>query len=532
MSLPPLDIAVIAAYFLLVTLIGLLSARKAVSQKEFYVGGRRFGKLLTIMTSFGVGTSNTHPLLVAGAAYTHGLSGIWYSWLYMLYMPLQWILEPLIRRLRLYTTADFFDLRYSKGLGLFFSLSSLLNCAVMIGTILLGIGQFVEGVTQGALNKDVVILLAGGLMIVYGTAGGLIAAAWADVLQGFLIIVLSFMLLPPLFAEVGGLSGLHQALPAEAFSLAWPAEADPARNIGLFAIFMLSVNGMLGVLIEPQSQTKQAARNEWTLRLGVQIGTFMKRICTLAWALVGLCAVVVWPGLTEPETAFGLAARAYLPAGLTGLMVAAMLAAGMSTTSAIMVAGSAIFSRNLYARHVYLAGSDSHYLRVARATGVLLVIAGLATAFWLGTVTHAVEFWWKITAFIGPTFLLGMFLRRGNSWGAWACMIASTLVWLLTEHNMIVPASDYRWDTVWYQAALYLPAGIAAYIIVSFMSAPENQAKLDRFFARLNTPVGEEQVLIAAGLEPHSEEILSDQAGQARPGGERAQLSSTKGGSE
>lgn len=517
MNLPLLDVVVILLYFVVVTAIGLLSVKRVATQKEFYVGGRRFGKLLMIMTSFGVGTSNTHPLLVAGAAYSFGLAGIWYSWLYMLYMPFQWILEPLIRRLRLYTTADFFDLRYSKGLGLFFSLSSLLNCAVMIGTILIGIGQIVEGVSQGAASKDIVILLAGGAMIVYGTAGGLVAAAWTDVLQGVLIIVLSFMLLPPLFSAVGGLAGLHQSLPSQAFSLTWPASADPAKSIGLFAIFMLFVNGVCGALIEPQSQTKQAARNEWTLRLGVVVGTFLKRICTVAWALVGLCAAVLWPGLQEPEMSFGLATRAYLPDGLTGLMLASMLAAGMSTTSAIMVAGSAIFSRNLYARHLRPTSSDAHYLLVARITGALLVGTGLGMAFWLQTVTAAVEFWWKVTAFIGPTFLLGMFLRRGNGWGAWACMITSALVWLLTEHNVIVPAADLRWDTVWYQAALYLPTGIVAYILFSYITPPEDPAKLDRFFARLNTPVGEEHILIAAGLEPHSEEILADGTERKQP---------------
>lgn len=334
------------------------------------------------------------------------------------------------------------------------------------------------------------------------------AAAWTDVLQGILIIVLSFMLLPPLFREVGGLAGLHEALPAQAFSLAWPAGDDAARSIGLFAIFMLFVNGMLGALIEPQSQTKQAANDEWTLRLGVQIGTIMKRICTVAWALVGLCAAAIWPNLQNPEMAFGLATRSYLPDGLTGLMLASMMAAGMSTTDAIMVSGAAIFSRNLYARHVCRTGSDEHYLRAARLTGVFLVCAGLGAAFWLGTVTKAIEFWWKITAFIGPTFLLGMFLRRGNSWGAWACVVTSALVWWLTEHDAIVSASDHRWDTVWYQASLYLPAGIAAYIIVSYMTPPEDEAKLNRFFARLNTPVGQEEVLIAAGMEPNSEEIL------------------------
>jgi Na+/proline symporter len=507
-GLPLIDIAVMAVYFGLVIAIGVASSRRVATQRDFYVGGRRFGKFLTIMTSFGVGTSNTHPILVAGAVYTYGMPGIWYSWLYMLFMPAQWILEPLIRRLRIYTTADFFDLRYSKGLGPMFSISALLNVGIMISTILIAMGQIVEGITGGALSKEVVIPVAAVFLILYGTAGGMLAAAWTDVIQGVLILVMSFMLLPPLFSEVGGLEGLHRTLPAQAFSLAWPQGGDPAKSIGLFAIFVLFINGTVGALIEPQSQTKQAAKDEWTLRLGVQIGTFMKRICTVAWALVGLCALAIWPHLKDPEMSFGLAARRFLPAGFSGLMIAAMMAAAMSTADAMMVSGSAIFSRNLYAKYIRASKTDAHYLSVARIVAVILACVGLAMAFRLGTVTRAVELWWKVTAFVGPTFLLGMFLRRGNGWGAWACMCTSAAVWLLTEYDVIVPAADPKWNTVWYQAALYLPAGVGAYLVVSFLTPPEDKARLDRFFARLNTPVGQEHVLIATGLEPHPEEIL------------------------
>lgn len=507
-GLPFIDLALMAGYFGLITIIGVLSAKKVTTQGDFYVGGRRFGKFLTIMMSFGVGTSNTHPLLVSGAVYKYGMPGIWYSWLYMLFMPAQWVLEPLVRRLRIYTTADYFDLRYSKGLGPFFSISALLNIGIMIGTMLIGMGQVVEGITAGGLTSNTVIPIAAGVIIIYGTAGGLLAAALTDVLQGMLVIVLSFMLLPPMFAAVGGLEGLHAAIPAERFSLAMPRGGDPAHSIGLFAIFMLFINGVLGNLIEPQSQTKQASKDEWTLRLGVQIGSFLKRLCTVAWALVGLCAIVIWPNLDKPETCFGLATREFLPPGFSGLMIAAMMAAAMSTCDALMVCGSAIFSRNLYARYFNLNASDRHYLTVARVVGVLLVCKGLVIAFWLGSVIDAVELWWKVTAFIGPTLILGMFFRRGNSYGAWACMIASASVWLLTQHDVIVPADDLRWDTVWYQAALYLPAGVGAYILVSLVTPPEAKEKLDRFFARLNTPVGEEAVLIATGLEPRPEEIV------------------------
>lgn len=505
-----IDIGMMIGYFVLITIIGVASAKRVSTQGDFYVGGRRFGKFLTIMMSFGVGTSNTHPILVSGAVYKFGMSGIWYSWLYMLFMPAQWILEPLIRRLRIYTTADFFDLRYSKGLGPFFSISAMFNIGIMIATMLIGMGQVVEGITAGELRSTTVIPIAAVVVVIYGTAGGLLAAALTDVLQGVLVIALSFMLLPPMFHAVGGLEGLHAALPAEQFSLAMPSGGgNPAETIGVFAIFMLFINGVMGNLIEPQSQTKQSARDEWTLRLGVQIGTLMKRICTVAWALVGLCAIVIWPDLDDPESCFGLATGTYLPNGFSGLMIAAMMAAAMSTCDALMVCGSAIFSRNLYARFIRTSASDRHYLYVARVVGVLLVAAGLIIAFKLGTVIDAVEMWWKLTAFIGPTLLLGMFFRRGNSWGAWACMVTSATVWALTEYNLIVPAEKLRWDTVWYQAALYLPAGVAAYFIVSLITPPEEKSKLDRFFARLNTPVGEEAALVATGLEPRPEEIMA-----------------------
>jgi len=423
-------------------------------------------------------------------------------------MPALWILEPLVRRLRLYTTADYFDLRYSKGLGPFFSVSALLNIGIMIGTILIAMGQIVEGITAGSLSREWIIPIAALVVVLYGTAGGLLAAALTDVVQGVLVVLLSLMLLPPLFSAVGGLEGLHAALPAERFSLAMPEGEDPSETIGLFAIFMLFINGIMGNLVEPQAQTKQAVKDEWTLRIGGQTGAFMKRICTVAWALVGLCALVVWPDLEDPEMSFGLATRRFLPVGFSGLMIACMMAAAMSTCDALMVCGAAIWSRNLYARFIRTAQSDRHYLLVARIAGVLLVGLALGVAFWFESVTEAVEFWWKVTAFVGPTLLLGMFMRRGNSWGAWACMLISAAVWFLTEHNIIVSEADLRWDTVWYQAVLYLPAGIAAYLGVSFLTPPEDDQKLARFFARLNTPVGQEDVLIKTGLEPHPEEIL------------------------
>jgi Na+/proline symporter len=506
LGLPLADIIVLVLYFVIIALIGLITSRRVATQKDYYVGGRRFGKLLVMMQTFGVGTSNTHPILVAGAVYTFGMAGIWYSWLYMLFMPAVWVLQPLTRRLRIYTTPDYFELRYSSGLGTFFSISAIINLCIMTGTMLIGMGQIVEGITGGGLSKEIVIPITAFVVILYSTVGGMLAAAVTDVLQGILIVILSFMLLPPMFSAVGGLNGLHAALPVEKFLLAMPKTGDPTKTIGFFAIFMLFVNGISGNLVEPTAQTMQAAKNEWTLRIGGTIGAFSKRICTIGWALVGLCAIIIWPNLSNPELCFGMASRQFLPAGFSGLMIAGMLAAGMSTISALQVIAAAIFSRNLYTKHINKTATDKHYLFVARMMGATLMVLGIAVAFLFSSVRDAVEFWWKVTAFLGPALILGLFVRRGNSWGAWACIVVSAVVWQLTV-RYLVPI-DVKWSTVWYQSALYLPAGILAYFIGSFLTPPEDERKLARFYARLNTPVGQEHILINAGLEPHPEEIL------------------------
>jgi Na+/proline symporter len=236
-----IDIIVIIAYFCVLIVIGIMSRKKVTSQKDFYVGGRKFGKFLVMMQQFGAGTSNTHPILVSGAVYTFGMAGIWYSWLYMLFMPVLFLLLPLIRRLRIYTTADFFELRYSKGLSPFFAISCLASVSIATGTVLIGLGQVVEGITGGKIPLNTTLLATGIIGILYGAMGGLVGAAFADCIQGILVITLSFMLIPPMWTKVGGMAGLHAALPPEMFSLAMPtaANADPAKTIGLFAIMML-----------------------------------------------------------------------------------------------------------------------------------------------------------------------------------------------------------------------------------------------------------------------------------------------------
>ena len=108
------DLTVIAIYFAGLTVIGVMTGKAIKDTGDFFMGGRRFGKVLMIGHAMGTGTHTDQPVTVAGASYSIGLAGIWYQWIWMFSTPFYWLLAPIYRRLRYITTGDFFERRYGQ----------------------------------------------------------------------------------------------------------------------------------------------------------------------------------------------------------------------------------------------------------------------------------------------------------------------------------------------------------------------------------------------------------------------------------
>ena len=107
-----LDLVVIGAYFLCLTIIGIMTYKSVKSTGDYFMGNRRFGKILMIGHALGAGTHTDQPVAVAGACSQIGLAGIWYQWLWMFATPFYWLIAPIYRRLRYVTLGDFFEKRY------------------------------------------------------------------------------------------------------------------------------------------------------------------------------------------------------------------------------------------------------------------------------------------------------------------------------------------------------------------------------------------------------------------------------------
>jgi Na+/proline symporter len=486
MNITSLDWTILIGYLIVITAIGLIVGYRVRRTGEYFLGERRFGPWLMIGQSFGVGTHAEMPVALAGAVYTVGASGIWYQWKNLFITPFYWIMAPVFRRIRRTTMAEFTEDRYGSWMAAFYIVFALSYFIINTGSMLKGAGKVISQATGGGVAVNEIVVAMTVLFILYSFVGGLVAAAWTDLFQGFLIIALSFMLIPLGWSVVGGLDGMQAALEPYRFSLATPS------GIGPWVIAMLTVNGLIGIMAQPhQLAAVGTGRDERTCRVGMFFGNMVKRVCTVGWAFVGLIvAALVAQGhvpadsIGDPENAFGFACRQLLFPGALGLLIASILAANMSTCSAFLVDSGALFTEGLYRRAIAPGRSDRHYLWVGRISGVAITMLGVLYAlFLIESVLYTFLLTETLATFVGISILGGIVWRRANRWGAFASVTSA-----LATNFLLYYSTGQRfdhWDPNVFLAALLV--GSVALVGVSLATAPEPGDKVGSFFERLET---------------------------------------------
>lgn len=143
-----LDLSAILIYFLVVVIIGWLAKRRIANEEDYFLGGRKFGKIVSIFLAFGAGTSSDTAITAARETYRMGMSGIWVQLFWLFVTPFYWIVAPWYRRLRVLTGGDYFQERFqSWALTSLYVLFGLLWFMFYIAIGLVAIGKTVEIVT-------------------------------------------------------------------------------------------------------------------------------------------------------------------------------------------------------------------------------------------------------------------------------------------------------------------------------------------------------------------------------------------------
>ncbi len=482
-----LDSVVLFVYLLGITVFGLWIARKIKSSKSYFMGDRKFSWWIMMGQAFGTGTHAEMPVAQTGAVFQNGFATIWYQWKNMLITPFYWLLAPWYRRSERTTVGEMIEDRYGRRLGMIYSVFAIAFFVFNQGAMLQGAGKIISVATGNAISSNGVVLAMTAAFILFSFFGGLIATAYTDFIQALMIIVLSMMLIPLGLEQVGGMGGLHQILAdkPEFFEL-----YNVKSGLTVFTIAMLAVNGIVGITAQPHMMSMCATgHNERAGRIGQTYGALVKRLCTIGWALTGLivAAMVVQRGITlaDPEAAFGFASRELLMPGLTGLLVAAVLAANMSTCSTFMVNTGALFTQNFYIKYLKPGADDRTVLWTGRISGFVLTLLGVLFALTIKNVLHAFLFTETIAAFMGIIVFGGVLWKRANRYGAlWGVVTAFGVYYTLNYIATGKPALVYQWKPEPFGWAMLW--GFAVFIILSLLTRPEKKQKIDRFFDQMS----------------------------------------------
>jgi len=532
LGLQVIDAILLSLYLLAIAILGIWVGRGAKGTREFFMP-RRFGKFMMVMNAFGTGTASDQAVTVASGTARSGLSGIWYQWLWLFVTPFYWLIAPLFRRFRAVTTADVYELRFDRSVAGLFAVVGMASLAVKIGLLLKGTGALVVACTGGAVPANIAIGTTAALFLIYGTAGGLTGAIVTDFVQGILTLVFSFLILPFVLGEVGGIAGVRETLQDPAMlSLVAPGK------ITLFFVIMMAVQALVGIVAQPFIMgVAGAGKTEMEGRVGMMFGNVVKRFCTMAWSVTAIAGVAWYlqqgtaRGDIVADQLYGNLAQAFLPRmlpGALGLFLAGMLAAIMSSCDAYMLSSAALFTQNIY-RPLRARKGEEHYLRVGRITGVIVVGFGIAFALWVPNVIKALEIWFMIAPMMGIAFWLGLFWRRLTVAGAWASTLTGFATWFLTTRQAAVgaiarlPFADSL-KLIWGERGIegiympwtiiaYMGAAITAGIVVSLLTRPVSEEKLTRFYDLTRTPIHPDEELqepchLPAGVPPVRRKML------------------------
>src|SRR3954447_23191685 len=368
-----MDVAIVIVYLVAMIAFGFWGKRRATTTSEFLVAGRRLGPLLSSGTMAAIVLGGASTIGGVGLGYEYGISGMWLVVAIGTgILALSLLFAGRIQRLRVYTVSQMLELRYGPG-------SSVLSGAVMFDyTLMLSVTSTIAYATIFSALFDIgrvlAIILGGSVVVVYSVLGGMWSITLTDFVQ-FVIktIGIFFILLPVALYKTGGIGGLADKLPADATSF---------TAIGGPTILTYFVIYTFGLLIRQDIwQRVFTARSPGVARwAGTAAGVYCL-LYAVAGAVIGMAAKVLLPALEARDDAFASLVESQLHPILAGLVLAAALAAVMSTSSGALIATATVFSQDIVARlqrRDVEAGSEDAHVRSNRlyvaGFGILMVI--------------------------------------------------------------------------------------------------------------------------------------------------------------
>jgi len=510
-SLSPVDMAIIAIYFLAVLGIGFYLKRFAKSGEDFFMAGREMTAWVAGLSFLSANLGSLELLGWAGSSYQYGILAAHWYWIgaipAMVFLGL--VMMPFYYISRTHSVPGYLNLRYGRAT----SGLSAISFAVM--TILMsGVNMYAMAVVMKVVlgwNIHFSIWVSSLTVGIYVASGGLFSAIFNEVVQ-FFLIWFGALLIPILgLIETGGWSGMVARIqanfPGKDFTHAWSTLGDFTNNP--MGMHWTGIVFGLGSVISMGYWTTDflvvqrvlAAKDIRSAKIAPIIGAFFKMAVPFIVILPGLLGLAVLSERLVPESAMQAGQHSYnevLPLmlarycgpGLLGLGVTALVAGFMAGMAGNVSAFATVWTYDIY--RPFLRKTDAHYVSMGRWCTMIGLIISIATAYLAMGFASIMDYVQALFSFfIAPLFgtvLLGMLWKRVTSAAGFCGLLAGTLTSTLMFFAM---RADPKWVAVFalsphaqglaqamYQALWSCLVCILVTVLVSYFTKPRPDSEL------------------------------------------------------
>lgn len=478
-ALPLIDVAVIVVYLIAMVYVGYFFSRKNKSEDQFtkasgHIPGWAIG--LSIYATFL--SSNTF-LGVPGKAF----GGNWNAFAFSLSMPLAaWVAAkyfvPFYRNTGEVSAYTNLEKRFGPWARTYAVVCFILTQIARMGSIFFGLSLTIQALT--GYDMKMIMLITGVCIILYTVMGGIEAVIWTEVVQGILKTVGAILIVYLVVSHVEGGFGkiMDIGIKDNKFSLGDLAPDFTASTFWVVLLYGFFINlnnfGMDQNYVQryhTAKSPKQAAKSIWLcvwIYIPASFLFFVIGSCLYAYYQlnpellepVRMQAAVERLGSSAPAAELNALAASLkpedfgdkvmphfmvtmIPAGVLGLIISAILSAGMSTISSGMNASATVFAEDVYKRYVKNNLSNKQGLRLLHIGTVVFGLLGMIAGVMMIGIKSVLDIWWQLSGiFAGGMlglFLLGIISKRSGNNAALIATIAGILVILWMTFSYLIP---------------------------------------------------------------------------------------------
>ncbi len=425
-----LYLVLLVSYAAVLMGLGLWIGRHVRSTGDFFVAGRRLGPglLFSTMLAANIGAGST--VNAAALGYADGLSAWWWIGSAGLgSIVLAWWVGPKIRRVAAEhdqkTVGDFLEHRYGS------SVRAAVATLLWGGALALLAAQFIGGAAilsvVAGIDRWVGCVIAGVVVTVYFTAGGLLTAAWINMVQ-LVVLLGGFGLVVPL--ALSGVGGWDSVVAAtrdyEGYWNPWQGGGS-----GWFYLVML---GPAFIVSPGLLQKIYGARDDRAVRVGVMATGVVLLLFAVVPPLLGMMLRSVMPDLSSPVLALPTLFVEVLPPVVGAVGLAALFSAEVSSADAILFMLATSLSQDLYRRFARPHATDADVLRAARVAAIAGGVLATALAVVADTIVSALSFFYTVmTVSLFVPVIAGLYTRRLQTPEALTSIAAGVLVGVVVQ---------------------------------------------------------------------------------------------------